>query len=163
MSIERKSTYTQKKKERKSFKVFNTSGRLYNYSSNAVMLKTFLERTFAFWNCLLRLFVLWRRKSVPLLYTHKTFSPKTVKPPLGIAILHPLSFIIWICSQQFWPFQTRKYFFKGWKLASTDTVLQALKTIPNVNRGFANGHSVGISIASQKAPNWWWKDVSVYA
>lgn len=123
------------------------------------MLKTFLKLSFAIWNCLLRLSVLWRRKSVPLLYIRKTFSPKTVEPSLSIAILHPLSFIIWICSEQFWPFQT-KYFFKGWKLAITDTVLQAVKTIPNVNRrSFANGHSVGISIVSQKAPSWWWKDV----
>lgn len=112
------------------------------------MLKTFLKLSFAIWNCLLRLSVLWRRKSIPLLYTRKTFSPKTVEPPLSTAILHPLSFIMWICSEQFWPFQT-KYFFKGWKLAIMDTVLQAVKTIPNVNRkSFANGHSVGISIVS---------------
>lgn len=39
------------------------------------LLKTFLELSFAIWNCLLRLFTPWRRKSVPLLYIHKTFSP----------------------------------------------------------------------------------------
>lgn len=60
----------------KSFKVFITSGRLYNYFSNAITVQNISGNSSAIWNCLVSLFTLQKRKSVPLLYTHETFSPK---------------------------------------------------------------------------------------
>ena len=43
------------------------------------LLKIFLELSSAIWNCLLSLFTIWKRKSIPLLYTHETFSPQNRK------------------------------------------------------------------------------------
>lgn len=64
------------------------------------LLKIFLELSSAIWNCLLSLFTLWKRKSIPLLYIlMKHFHPKIGEPSVGTAILYPPHFITWICSK----------------------------------------------------------------
>lgn len=112
------------------------------------LLKTF------FWNCLLSLFTLWRRKSVPLLYTHETSFPKIAESSLRtIAILHPSHFIIWICPKQLRALSNKKIFLQRMKTVIADIVPRALRTISNGN---AQRSAAGVSVVSQKAPHVGW-------
>lgn len=63
-------------KRRKSFKVFITLGRLYNYFSNAVTAQNISGMLFCHLELPSELISLLRRKSVPLLYAHTNFRPK---------------------------------------------------------------------------------------
>lgn len=103
-------------KEYKSFKVFITFGRLYNYFSNELAAQSIYGTLFCLWNCLPSLFTLRRRKSVPLLYTSETFQPKNSRAKFQVlpSSTHCTS-SHGLVLNNFWSFQTKKYSFKGKK------------------------------------------------